>query len=163
VSGQLDGLALVLDALEASLTLPSLSPFLEERVFGHLDELTLVLGALETSLTLPVNSAVCKERMFGQLDGLTLVLDAFETPVTLPVISVVDERMFRDLRRLHRRTRHGTNEDDHRHYQGDHANIGLRDPSLSGKWASIGSLVHFVLRQCLHSAISSLAVYTASR
>ncbi len=58
MSGQLDGLALVLDALEASLTLPALSPFLEERVFRHLDELTLVLDAPETSLTLPVISVV---------------------------------------------------------------------------------------------------------
>ncbi len=129
MSGQLDELALVFDALEASLTLPSLSPFLEERVLRHLDELTLVLDAPETSFTLPVNSAVCKERVFGHLDGLARVLDAFETPLTLPVISVIDKRMLRNLQRFHRRTRHGTNEDDHGYYQGDHADIELRAPT----------------------------------
>ena len=48
-----DGLALVIGALETSLTIPEVSIAGEEGVFGHPDGLALVIGALETSLTLP--------------------------------------------------------------------------------------------------------------
>ncbi len=126
---QFDGLALVVDALETSFTLPVVAVIGEESVFGHLDGLALVVDALETSLTLPVIAVVFEESEFGHLDGLTLVPGALETSLTLQVISVDDERMFRDLRRFHRRTRHGTNDNDHGHYQGDHADIGLRAPT----------------------------------
>ncbi len=90
--GHLDGLALVVFALETSLTLPGVSRGGAEGVFGHLDGLTLMVGALETSLTRPV-ILVVDERMLRDLrrslilehlDGLTLVVGASETWLTRP-------------------------------------------------------------------------------
>jgi hypothetical protein len=52
----LDHLAPILDALEASLALPAISPVLEKRMFGYLELLAPILDTLESAIALPVVS-----------------------------------------------------------------------------------------------------------
>ena len=56
--GHLDPLALIVDALVASLALPAISRGLEEGVLGHLNLLAPVGDAPEASVALPVVSVV---------------------------------------------------------------------------------------------------------
>jgi hypothetical protein len=95
VLGHLDHLALLLDALVASLAPPVISGEMEEGVLGHLDLLALLLDALVASLAPPAISAMLEEGVLGHLNLLAPVSDALESPVAPPVVSDVDVGMVR--------------------------------------------------------------------
>ena len=91
----LEGLTLVVAALESTLTLPVASEidvgmFREVRV-ELLDRLTLVFDALEAAITPPAVAVATEEGVFREPDGLTLFLDALEAAITRPIISGADE------------------------------------------------------------------------
>jgi hypothetical protein len=90
VLGNLDPLALIVDTLVASLTLPAIPRGPEKRVLGHLDPLALLVDTLVAPLALPVFSGVIEEGVLGNLNLLAPVSDALESPVALPVIYGVD-------------------------------------------------------------------------
>ncbi len=91
-------LALIVDVLETTLALPTISRVFEVRVFRDMNLLAPIVDAAEPPFALPASSEPPQEGVFGDLNLHTPVTVAPEAPVALPAVSEVDVGMVRDGR-----------------------------------------------------------------